>query len=64
MASFFKKLTDELDQKKRENAILTEGLQELLRYVQSEKFSVDPMVNKSDVILRINEIKADLNRCN
>ena len=64
MASFFKKLTDELDPKKRENAILTEGLQELLRYVQSEKFSVDPMVNSSDIILRINEIKADLNRCN
>jgi hypothetical protein len=25
-------------------------------YVQSEKFSQDPMVNKNDIILRINEI--------
>ena len=63
MASFFKKLTDELELKAKQNEILQEGLQDLLRYVQSNKFAADPMVNSSDIILRINEIKADLNRC-
>jgi hypothetical protein len=33
-----------------------EGLHSLMVYVQSEKFSQDPMVNKNDIILRINEI--------
>ena len=64
MASYFKKLTDELELKAKQNEILQEGLQDLLRYVQSSKFAADPMVNSSDIILRINEIKADLNRCN
>lgn len=42
---------------KQENEILKQGLKDLLKYVNSSKFSVDPYVNKSDIDLRINEIE-------
>jgi len=32
-------------------------MQELLNYVQSEKFAYDNMVNANDIILRIREIQ-------
>jgi hypothetical protein len=42
---------------KQENELLKQGLKDLLKYIHSEKFSVDPYVNKSDIELRINEIE-------
>lgn len=39
-----------------ENEVLKQGLKDLLKYVNSIKFSVDPYVNKSDINLRIEEI--------
>jgi hypothetical protein len=38
------------------NKVLVEGLQEIRQYLNSEKFSVDIMVNKNDILLRISEI--------
>lgn len=34
-----------------------EGFNDLRRYLNSEKFSQDIMVNKNDVLLRISEMK-------
>jgi|WetSurMetagenome_2_1015567.scaffolds.fasta_scaffold899322_2 hypothetical protein len=36
---------------------IEQALQELLCYVESDKFSKDPYVNKTDIILRVHEIK-------
>ena len=39
-----------------ENKVLLQGLLELKRYVQSDKFTMsDNMVNCGDIVLRINE---------
>lgn len=45
---------------KQENEVLKQGLKDLLKYVNSEKFSIDPYVNRSDIDLRINEIENTL----
>jgi hypothetical protein len=37
----------------KENEILQNGLYDLLKYVQSEKFYMDQSVNTADIILRL-----------
>ena len=36
------------------------SIDELRRYMNSEKFSIDIMVNKNDVLLRLDEIQSAL----
>lgn len=45
-----------------ENKALKEGLNDLLAYVRSSKFAIDPMVNSADIVLRIQEIQSELNQ--
>jgi hypothetical protein len=42
---------------KAENEVLEDGLKSLRSYLNSAKFGVDIMVNKNDVLLRIEEIQ-------
>lgn len=41
---------------KIENEALKEGIQEIRRYLNSSKFDTDNMVNKNDILLRLQEI--------
>jgi len=47
-------------QLQKENRILKQGFTDLLRYVQSSKFDVETHVNRNDIILRVNEVAAQL----
>ena len=47
-----------------ENEILLEGLHNIRRYLNSEKFSQDIMVNKNDILLRIQETLNELDSVN
>jgi hypothetical protein len=42
---------------RRENEVLKEGLYDLLKYVQSEKFYKDQNVNTADIIRRLQETR-------
>ena len=37
------------------------GIRNIYRYLNSEKFFVDPSVNKSDIFQRLEDIQTDLN---
>ena len=41
-------------------ATLEDGLLDLRRYCNSEKFSIDVMINKNDILLRLNETQQAL----
>jgi aryl carrier-like protein len=56
------KLHLQVKQLKAEKELLLEGLDEIRRYIFSEKFYQEPRVNIADIDLRINEIKNDLFR--
>jgi hypothetical protein len=49
---------------KSENEILIDGLYDIHRYLNSDKFSNDIMVNKNDILLRIQEILNDADSVN
>ena len=54
------RLHEQVAQNKEVIAAYKEGLSEIKRYLNSEKFSIDIMVNKHDVIMRLDEIDHDV----
>ena len=54
------RLHEQVVQNREVIAAYKEGLRELKRYLNSDKFSVDIMVNKNDVIMRLNELDNDV----
>ena len=54
------RLHEQVAQNKEVIAAYKEGLRELKRYLNSDKFSIDIMVNKNDVIMRLNELDNDV----
>ena len=44
---------------KEQNAVYENGLYDIRRYLNSSKFGSDIMVNKNDILLRIQEILND-----
>jgi len=54
------RLHEQVVQNKEVISAYEEGLRELKRYLNSEKFSIDIMVNKHDVIMRLDEIDHDV----
>lgn len=46
-----------IKQLQKQNEILKEGYQDLLKYLRSSKFHQNEMVNVKDIFLRIEEIK-------
>lgn len=65
MANYIKTLQEENKQKQETIDTLERGLNDLLRYINSEKFNGDGelsgYVNVRDIALRVNEIKSQLN---
>ena len=56
------KLHEQVKALTEKNEILEQGYFSLLKYISSEKFQVDNMVNNSDIELRIMEIKNEANK--
>lgn len=54
------RLHEQVVQNKEVISAYEEGLRELKRYLNSDKFSIDIMVNKHDVIMRLDEIDHDV----
>ena len=54
------RLHEQVLQNKEVIAAYKEGLSEIRRYLNSDKFSIDIMVNKHDVIMRLDEIAHDV----
>lgn len=54
------KLHEQVEQLKQEKFILTTGIAEIRKYLNSDKFSMNVMVNKNDILLRLNELDNDL----
>ena len=50
------RLHEQVKYLQEQNSQLLNGINEIRRYLNSEKFSIDIMVNKNDILLRINEI--------
>ena len=40
-----------------QNDVLNDGLKSIRRYLNSDKFAVDIMVNKKDILMRIEEVR-------
>lgn len=40
-----------------QNDVLNDGLKSIRRYLNSDKFAVDIMVNKNDILMRIEEVR-------
>jgi len=47
---------------KRVERAYIEGLNEIRRYLNSSKFGVDVMVNKNDIILRLQELQSNVDQ--
>ena len=50
------RLHEQVKYLQEQNSQLLSGINEIRRYLNSDKFSQDIMVNKNDILLRINEI--------
>jgi hypothetical protein len=53
---YSEKMKQEAEELRSEIAMLREGYQDILIYLSLPKFREDPMVNKGDIELRIQEI--------
>lgn len=53
--NYIKQLQKTVEEQKREIAALREMVTHIKVYLDSSKYSQDPYVNKSDIILRLNE---------
>lgn len=58
------RLHEQVNQLKKEKEIFINGINEIRRYLNSEKFSIDTYVNKQDIISRFNNIFDDINNVN
>jgi len=45
----------------KENEMLKQAIQEIRIYLNSNKFDQDIMVNKNDILLRLNEAQHEIN---
>lgn len=54
------RLHEQVKQLEAEKLILVAGISELRRYLNSAKFGEDVMVNKNDILLRLNELDNEL----
>ena len=55
------KLHIQVKQLKKEKEILQEGINEIRRYLMSEKFHKDTSVNRQDILNRFEDIQNNLN---
>ena len=55
------KIHIQVKQLREENKILIEGLNDIRRYLNLEKFSIDTSVNKQDILNRIEDIISNKN---
>ena len=60
MANYIRTLQSRVEQLEADKAEALEGLNELHRYLTSEKFYADPSVNVSDIFLRMEPVRTAL----